>query len=245
MITPKLKNSPLVEAVCEFRFDLENPNDATLPGRLYDLVKEDFPIIKSRNIGTVMPIDETNQADLLVSPLTQFYNHKSNLLLQVGYNMFTVNCVKEYPTWEVFKPVILENYKKYLNLVNPKRISRIILRDINKIHISSESLRIEDYFAFYPTFPKNIEDPISSFNIQVETALQGKRDVLAMRNSTVLPDKGKENSLAFVLDLNYMMNKAGELHFDQVEGWLEIAHRELYNAFIASVTEKSLNDFDT
>lgn len=245
MATPKLKNPPIIEVVCEFRFNLENPNDATLPGRLYALVQKDFPTIKNKNLGSVLPIEgKTNETELLVTPLAQFYNKEENLLLQVGHNMLTINCVKKYPTWERFKPIILENHEKYCDTAKPKSIKKISLRSINKIHIGGEEISLKDYFVFYPASPQNIKEPLTSFNLHIETALQNKRDILVMKNTTVVPNKDKENHIAFVLDLSYIMNKPGEIKLEQVGDWLETAHDELYNAFTASITKNLLNDFN-
>lgn len=245
MATPKLKNPPIIEIVCEFRFDLENPNDATLPGRFYDVVKGEFPTIKNRNLGTMLPIEgKTNEAELLVSPLAQFYNKEENLLLQVGHNMLTVNCVKNYPTWEKYKPAISENYKKFCAIANPKGIHKISLRSINKIHIPGDNIDLKDYFVFYPSAPKNITDPLSNFNLHIEAIMKNKRDVLAMKNFTVVPDKEKDKHTAFVLDLSYIMNETKGIQSDEVDEWLEVAHIELYSAFIASIAPNLLKDFD-
>jgi uncharacterized protein (TIGR04255 family) len=245
MATPKLKNSPIIEVVCEFRFELENPNDATLPGRLYDIVKNEFPIIKNRNLGTVLPNDgNTNQAELLLTPLAQFYNLEENLLLQVGHNMLAVNSIKKYPTWEIFKPVILDSFRQYSEIAKPKSIVKIILQCINKIHIDSKDFQLSDYFLYYPPSPGNITEPLTAFNMHIDTLLNHERDILTMINFSVLPDNGKEGQSAFILDLRYTMNKSGTLQFDQIDNWLETAHDELYKAFNASITEKLLNHFN-
>jgi len=244
MATHKLKNPPIIEFACAFRFDLENLNDATLPGRLYDVVKEKFPIIKSRNIGTIHPIEgKANNAEFLISSLAQFYNKEENLLLQVGYNLLTVNCIKKYPTWEKYKPVITENYNKFCELANPKGIHKISLKSINKIHIPGDNIDLNDYFTLYPNIPKNITEPLNSFNLLIQTTMKNKRDILVMRNFTV-PDKEKDNHAAFVLDLSYIMNQTGGITLEEVDEWLEVAHTELYNAFIASIKPNLLAYFE-
>jgi uncharacterized protein (TIGR04255 family) len=161
----------------------------------------------------------------------------------VGYNLLTVNCIKKYPTWEKYKPVITENYNKFCELANPKGIHKISLRSINKIHIPGDNIDLNDYFTFYPNIPKNITEPLNSFNLLIQTTMKNKRDILVMRNFTV-PDKEKDNHAAFVLDLSYIMNQTGGITLEEVDEWLEVAHTELYNAFIASITPNLLAYFE-
>ncbi|MGQ0654564.1 MAG: TIGR04255 family protein [Betaproteobacteria bacterium] len=39
----KYKNPPIIEAICEFRFSETSPWDLTIPGLIYELVKDKFP----------------------------------------------------------------------------------------------------------------------------------------------------------------------------------------------------------
>lgn len=244
-MTRKLKNAPLVEAICEFRFDLENMFDPTLPGIIYSSIKDSFPIRKQRNIGTPVPVkDIPTQSEIKVIPLAQFYNKEETMLVQVGGNFLTVNCVKEYPTWEKFKPQITKVLEIYLQEIKPKEIIRIGLRNINKINIPGEDVNVEENFTFAPRLPENISTPFSHFNVHIETFLHEYRDVLIMKNTSLIPEK--ENHLTFMLDLEYAMNKHKgiKLETNAINGWLEIAHQELYNAFQYSVTPKLMNLFD-
>src|SRR5260370_35494584 len=45
---------PIIEAVCEFRFPSTQPWDITLPGRLYDQVKDQFPTVEPANVIQVV-----------------------------------------------------------------------------------------------------------------------------------------------------------------------------------------------
>lgn len=244
-MTRKLKNPPIVEAVCEFRFDLENMNDPAIPGIIYSLIKDSFPIRKQRNIGSAVPIkDNPNQAELVFTPLAQFYNEEESMLVQVGGNFLTINSVKKYPTWEKFKPQIDKALEIYLREIKPKSLTRIGLRSINKIHIPGEAVTISEHFTFAPALPSNITTPYSHFNVHVETYLHEGRDVLVMKNTTLLAEQ--DNFTPFMLDLEYAMNtpQGVELEIAAIDRWLESAHSSLYKAFEASITPKLMDQFD-
>jgi uncharacterized protein (TIGR04255 family) len=47
------KNPPAIEAVCEFRLSPETEWDITIPGLIYERVKEKFPIKEQRTFQNV------------------------------------------------------------------------------------------------------------------------------------------------------------------------------------------------
>jgi uncharacterized protein (TIGR04255 family) len=246
ILNKKYKNSPLIEVVCEFWFDLDNPNDATIPGILYGDIKDKFPVRKQRNFGAALPIDgKENEKEFILSPLAQFFNPEENQLVQVGNNLLTINALKPYPTWEKFKPTIVEIFKKYVAVVKPKSIQRIGLRAINKIHIPSVEFKISDYFVFSPTFPENHRGQvISNFNIQIERELNEKRDLILIKNHTTVPEV-KDNT-AVMLDIDYVMKKKGGININEkdVNEWLENAHAEIYSTFDNSIKKQLKELFD-
>lgn len=243
MKTKKYKKSPIIEVVCEFRFELENESDATLPGLYFSLVKDKFPIKKQRNLGIMVPIEGSKgESEMVVSHLAQFYNNEKTQLIQIGNNLLSINCLKDYPFWENFRPSIMDIFNKYIDIAKPKSIKRIALKSINKIEIAKQNFELCDYFKFFPASPENIETPVKNFSLHIETALHDGRDVLAMKNVSTIPDSN-ENS-AFILDFEYIMNKPGEVSIEGVEDWLGIAHDQLYRAFDESITDKLKLDFE-
>ena len=40
----RYKNSPIIEAICEFQFEENSEWDLTIPGLVYDRVQNEFPI---------------------------------------------------------------------------------------------------------------------------------------------------------------------------------------------------------
>jgi len=243
MKTQKYKKSPIIEVVCEFRFELENESDATLPGMYFSLVKEKFPIKKQRSLGTMVPIEGSKgEAEMVVSHLAQFYNQEETQLIQIGSNLLSINCLKNYPFWENFSQSIMEIFTKYLEVAKPKAIKRIALKSINKIEIANQTFELPDYFKFFPASPNNIETPVKNFSLHIETSLNDGRDILAMKNVSTISDN--IGNSAFILDFEYIMNKPGGVELNEVENWLEIALEQLYRAFDESITEKLKLDFE-
>lgn len=242
-MSKKYKNPPLVEIVCEFRFDLENPDDAILPGLLYAEIKKNYPIRKQKNIGSLVPTEKGNNTqEFLVKPIAQFFKEDESMIVQVGYDMLSINCVKKYPHWEKFKPEILKIYNLYQKITNPKSIKRIGLRCINKIIIEETNFDLSKYFYFYPTSPHSDKGPINKFVIHIEQGYQDMRDRLIMKNATSIAEQ--PNQTNFILDFDYAMVEPNKIELNNIEEWLEIAHDQLNISFEASITDELKINFD-
>ena len=239
MIT-KYKNPPLVEAVCEFRFDVENPYDTILPGLLYNKIKDKFPDRKQKPLGPLMP-SSLEKADIGLSfqTIAQFYDSDKTKLVQVGFDLLSINMFPPYPNWEIYKPLILDILNVYLDIAKPKGINRIGLRNINKIFIEESNVNISEYFKFYPNTPEN-EDVLTNYFIRVEKQLSEGRDVLVLKNAMIVENEKP----GFVLDLDYIMNQPKGIDVDYVEDWLDMAHNELYQSFELCITDKLREQFN-
>ena len=240
----KYKNPPLVEVVCEFRFDLENPNDTIIPGLLYSKIADDFPTRKQKNLGAFVPLKGGNiEQELMLNPLAQFYNNAETKLVQVGLDILSINCIKKYPNWQNFKPLILDILSKYIDIANPKSIKRIRLRTINKILIDKTDLDLSNYFnKFYPSSPIEEEEPLSGFVLHIEKCYNEGRDIIVMKNGTIVAEK--PDHIGFMLDFDYIMNKPNAINFNQVDKWLEVAYLKLNTAFESCITDKLREQFN-
>ena len=235
-MTKKYKNSPLVEVLCEFQFIPKEQWDATMPGVFYQKIKRDFPVKKERK--PLIMLDETTnekQKGKFIS-LTQFYNKKEDSLIQVGKNMLTINCLKPYPHWEKFKPLINDNLSIFRKTNNPNSIRKIILTYINRINIPLEQINLEDYFNFYPQTPKKFGKTMRSIDSIIQIPYCDNRDLLTLRIANAVPEK--ENKISMLLQLDYAINEAESISFNEIGKWLENAHTIIKNVFELSITNK-------
>ena len=80
------KNPPLIEALCEFQFEPDQPWDWTIPGLVYDKVKKEFPKKKQQNIikMEVHADPEISQSVKGEIARMQFLREDEQALIQVG-----------------------------------------------------------------------------------------------------------------------------------------------------------------
>jgi uncharacterized protein (TIGR04255 family) len=242
----KYKNPPIVEALCEFQFVSSQPWDFAIPGMLYERIKGDFPI-RGQQMAFDIVLEpkeggKTEQRIEFGSPRLRFFNKDKNSLVQVGPDLLTINHLKPYPTWEVFKPLILRILHEYVNVANPKGFKRIGLRYINKIDFEGNEIELSDYFNYRPLTPNNLPQEYKSFQVTVEFPYENERDALRLTLATIIPEK--PNILSLALDLDYIMIKPESVKLDEVSTWLENAHMIIEDAFESCITDKSRKLFE-
>ncbi|MBL7811039.1 MAG: TIGR04255 family protein [Bacteroidetes bacterium] len=244
LMAQKYSNPPLVESLVEFRFGLEDPNDPTLPGLLYSEIKEQFPNRANRNIAFPSPNGDGKEIELKLTPLAQFRNTDDSMLVQVGGNLLTINCINKYVGWDLFSSTIKNTYKQYCQLAAPSKVIRIGFRCINKFDFPKSEVNLNDYFEFLPTRPSILTSPYNHFGIHIECPENDNRDLLIMKNNSVvsnIPD-----NIGVMLDMEYATQNGIVLDTNEevIIDWIENAHTKLKDAFESSITNILRKTFD-
>ena len=229
----RYKHPPIVEAVCDFRFDPSAPWDVAVPGLVYEKIQDDgFP--KRTPISDVQfGLKQTNagvEQEVKTVPRIRFSREDGKAFVQVGPHQLTVHHLKPYPSWAEFQPLITKGFEAYWQAGTPGGIQRIGLRYINRIEIPGERVELKEYFEFYPFVGTKLPQDYGSFIVGIEAPFQAKRDILRLQLSSVkssVPDK-----IAVLLDLDYFLVKP-ELSAEIVEisHWIDAAHERVEEAF--------------
>lgn len=234
----KYRNPPIVEALCEFQFIPSQPWDMTIPGLLYDKIKGQFPE-KQQQMGFgigFQPKERAIEQRVQMYQRMRFLNPDKSSLVQVGPDLLTINHLRPYPTWDVFKPLILENLGIYQEIAKTKGLKRIGLRYINKIEFDSGPIELTDYFSYYAFIPPNLPQRHETFQVRVEIPYVEERDLLLLTLGTSISDK--PDILTLLFDLDYFMNIPERVTLEQVPIWIEMAHNVIEAAFEACITDK-------
>ena len=159
---------PLVEAVCEFRFDPTSVYDLTVPGLVFEKLQEQFP--KRRQAGylqtTIQKTPEGVRQVVSQLDVSQFFSEDEHRVVQVGRNLLSVNQLKPYPGWETLLPVIQGALAEYCGIAKPKGYQRIGLKYLNRINIPVPQIELEDYFDFYPHLGERLPQQLVEFSTE-------------------------------------------------------------------------------
>jgi uncharacterized protein (TIGR04255 family) len=250
-------NPPLVEALLEIRWKLQQKGDFTLidptypmlPGVLYEKVKTTFPFIE------VLPASDIPDS---ISPFTvkvRFRKEKDSWpLVQVGPGIGAINFVNEY-TWDSFLEHSINFYVNlfdaYIKTANlgPPIIEKIQLRYINSFNLNNQ----ETILSFLKNkLNTNIELPPSigyqpdmgpvNLKLHVDCVLSNPKAIGTFRIGNK-QNKGQKNLIGEIIiqshssDCDVLQTEEG------FKTWIKQAHdiAELwFKALIKGDLEKSL-----
>ena len=236
---------PLVEALCEFQFIPTGEWDMTIPGLIYERIKESFPE-KKQTIGIGIQMHPTEKGiEHRIEPAPpkiQFIKKDKCALIQVAPNLLVVNQLKPYPAWENFKKMILDNFHIYKEIATPKGLKRISLRYINIFEFQESKIELQDFFKFYPSIPKDLPQIHGPFLMRVEFPYDSDSEALVLSLGSTIP--AKKNTIALLLDIDYRTIKPESVSFDEIPDWLDKAHNRIEMAFEACITDKLRESFE-
>lgn len=207
------KKPPLLEAVCEFRFQPEARWDQKIPDLIYEKVQAQFLERREEKFPTL-----------------QFRRSDGAALLQAAPNLLAVNQLKPYPTWPQFKQMILEAYSIYLEIAHPTGIERIGLRYINQIEIPGTKIEITRFLHGCP------ESYIKLF-LSTEFPFEAEGENLLMILAHA--PHHEDDFTRFFLDFDYGTPALTSMTPAELDQILERAHSRIEQTFEASITDES------
>jgi uncharacterized protein (TIGR04255 family) len=227
---------PIVEAVCEFRFEPGDWDNA-IPGLIWEQVQKQFP--KRRNAARFDLQSVAGpgglQHRLKQESLIQYLQDDERRFMQVGQDVLTVNHLAPYTSWEEFRPLILEGLEAYRAQAKPKAITRIGLRYINRFELPGDRVELEDILEFRPHIGEKLPKDHASFTVGAEFLFEQNRDVLRLQVASAAPVE--QPRLALILDLDYFTLLPDSAISSDIVNWLEVAHGHIEDAFEGSITD--------
>ena len=223
----KYESSPIGEAVCELRIAPGTPWDLTVPGLVYQRLKETFP--KRRQVKTVGAALTGGAVTTIEMERVQFMQEDERALISISKDSLAVSRLKPYTGWETFRPLILDAFMSYREVTNPTGFQRLGLRYINQINFKESRILLDDFFEFYPFVGKQLPQNHGTFIVGIELPFNDGRDNLRLQLSTnsALPGSG----LSLTLDLDYILMDPTNVDLSNLESWLEQGHSRLAETF--------------
>jgi len=236
----KYQNSPIVEAVCEFLFMESTPWDLTIPGFLYERIKDKLPL-KEEQILQQIQMDQ-NQKGEIVQAVTQnktmvFLSDDRQCFAQVNDRRISIHTVKPYISWTRFKPLIANIFDTTIKLLTDARLQRIGLRYINRIETPAGYLNMSDYFDFGLRLGGKLpQHDFIDFLVGCVFPFENQRDFCRVQSARAVSESNETNS--FVLDIDYSLQIPDAISTSQALEWIESAHNTTETIFEGCITDK-------
>jgi uncharacterized protein (TIGR04255 family) len=234
---------PIVEVVCEFRLTPETRWDLTVPGFLYERLKESFPQKEQRMIQQIELTQgpEGLHQQISIREGIVFFTEDKKILVQVGPRLLAINVLKPYPHWHGFKPRIEMAWESLQAAIEVQGLERIGLRYINHIQLPAQSGKLAEYFEFYPSIGQRLPQQMVAFLTAAEFSYADGRDHCRVE-LTRIPALGGRS--LFRLDIDYFLARPGAVKPVEVLVWVEEAHSRVEEVFEGCITDKLREMFE-
>jgi uncharacterized protein (TIGR04255 family) len=246
LMVRRYKNSPIIEALCEIQFEPDSTWDLTVPGLVYERLRDSFPERRQAKVlgVAISPSAEEATVDQQVwaTDRMHFVRQDGTALVQIGPHFLAVNQLRSYRSWHDFRPMIQKAYVAYREVAAPTGIHRISLRYINRIQFPARTVNLEDYFSFYPFVGPALPQNYSAFMVGIQVPYQDTQAILQMQAANVVAET--PDSIAVILDLAYSLAKPGEVSLDMVFEWIDTGHSRIDETFEAAITEQLRERFE-
>ncbi len=240
----KYGKPPIVEVVCEFRFVPGEPWDGTIPGLVYGKLQDAFP--KRRTLRSVQsevgPAEGGVVQQVQLVERVQLLRDDEKAFVQVGPDFLAINHLAPYPTWEGFRPLIVQAFQAYRDVSRPAGLQRIGLRYINRILFPTLPIEFKDFSRFYPFSGPDLPQTVHSFVVGIQSPFEDERDGLRLQMSSTDPDEAKR--LSALLDLDYFLARPQAVGLDECLDWVGRAHDHVLETFEACLTDRLRGMFE-
>lgn len=218
---PKLKHSPLIEAVCEFRFSPDSKWDWTIPGLLASEVKDQYPDCKE-----VAPNVVVFGNDPGFSPMPeriQLISSDGLSMVQTGPKMLSVNRLAPYESWDAFRAQILAGIEAHATVCSWQPISRIGLLYVNRLEKEPSGLSPLQIGPRNEKLPSVVR--MSGFIQEWNLEFDHSGLTLRVKGEDVSESGVILQMDAFTTDHSWLGNPA------TIGNWIDQAHETIYQVF--------------
>lgn len=233
----RYRNSPLIEALCEFGFAPSEWN-SDLVSKLQLAYQGEFPLRQDlKTVHAQLAFNEAGvhqgvqQADRI-----QFLSPDKSCMVQVAPNTLTINDLHPYSGWDTFKPTILRALTIYRDIAGSSELLRSHLRYINQVDFDGPTVELDDWFEF--SFREPQMDGLPGAHAYGVVARYPFPDHSLLRvQLDSMPSTGN-NHLVALLDLEYISVGEKVVPVDRVDAWLDSSHSRIESAWLGCITEE-------
>ena len=233
----KLKNSPLLEALCSIQFEQIVWDSAPI-GAVRQVLAPEFGEQASTfhdeveiNIGPLGAQPSVKRTERL-----QLKRPDGTAMVQLAPGALVVNHLRPYDSWEIYAQLIMGTLKTYLGATGCNRATRVGLRYINHLPLEKPA-RVRDLLTTRPPLTGVLEGPMTNF-YQRYDLVQDDIDAHLVHQTGTAVANGVQG---VILDLDLSSRQPIDVSIaTTMLAWLDRAHDRIEAAFHASITDQHM-----
>lgn len=205
--------APIIEAVLDIQVEPMRDNAFDLAvAKFAERISPSFPTkqrIHRQGVSVAIEEDGSKAPQVSHQQIREGWRFQArSRVLQVRPAGFSYSHLPPYTTWNNFRPEAEGLWDLFVESFDPKRLSRIGLRYINRINIPGDRFKVEDYFEVYPRLNESLVQNVTQLFMQVggplEHLMEGSSHLL---NMALLPPAEPAHT-SILLDLDVFVEGA-------------------------------------
>ena len=236
-------NSPVQEAIIDFRVEFEAPPPLELLKAIMELEKDRYPQIEPRSYYqgtfTVGPIIGASTEQLSTGYVA--WNEGRTQAFQARVDGFTFSRLRPYTNWDEVRSEADRLFSRFCELTPGGRIRRSAVRFINRIDFTDPKVDLDDFFLTGLKIPPALDTGFAAALVQLHFPNPEENRMLVLNLASVPPES--EGVQSFVLDLDSF--ESADFRSDD-EAWASVErhHSGVKHAFEASITDRLREMFE-
>lgn len=252
----QLPNKPLVEAIFELRWNVEDQPPAQpggtihrlILGRFYDRIAKEFPVFEA------LPAAQVPEELVLHTVQHRFRKNRGDWpVVQLGPGVLTVNSTHDY-SWTSFRPIVLETVKHLLQSLKDTpgvRFDSIILRLLDAVefdYAKEDALHFfKEKFGLAINLPEDLFSEESGLSNHVlggsyDFLFASKKPTGRLNAKFGLGQRGSKRGILWETTLISRKEHVPN-DVDSIESWLDDAHRTTGDWFFTLIDGDLIKQF--
>lgn len=245
---PRLAQAPIVEAVIEIRAQAEAPWEEPAITEQLKTMLPDYPTLQSQQqFMHEVKIEFGQKTEGVIQNLgwkgLRFESADKLHIAQFNRDGFLFSHLLPYDSWEQFCSEGLRLWLLHVALAKPAEIHRLGLRFINRMMLSIEGEKLEDYLQILPQNPQGLDLPIGGFFHLEELRVPGYPYAINIRRMIQPPDVPAVKEIGIILDIDVFTIQPFELQSGMLERYLAEMRWLKNKVFYGSITPKAVEKF--
>lgn len=238
---PTYPHPTITEAVCDIYFQLPQTKEwkPSLPGELFKHIQKDYPEMEPvLEMGLQFEFGPLGSGTKFAHPRqkVRFKHSTRPLMLQLAENSLSINTFAPYEGWKVMSSDILEAWKRVEEILQPRIISRIGLRYINRIDKETERDRPSTWLVANDYISEGILHSGPGFLLREEIHLDTE-NVLIITLGDPTSDINSEHG-AIIFDIDRIVEREIETKPEVLQQEIDRLHTGVWEVFSSAISEK-------
>jgi uncharacterized protein (TIGR04255 family) len=231
------KQSPITEAVIDFRFAPRAPVRIEDLNRVHVEVAKNYPQKKMLIENEIrFQLGENPQAiPAAQNSILQLVSTDGRQVFQARPNGFIFSRLAPYQRWEHFRDQARLAWDAYAKIIKPVELTRTAIRFINRFDFPGNSIELSEYFTIYPQIRKDFE--MIGLLLQVSTKQSDIQSSLVI-NQALVPSP-RPGIISILVDFDLFSDQKRNVENDSLWKFVEALHVRMNDVFESSLTDKT------